>query len=108
MKEIKGDNWTIRIGQNARENDSLFYTAKAEDLWFHLNSGPSAHVYLIIDNCSDKMERKRLVHQSANMVRLHSKCAMNAKVVYLERRHLEKPKDSSAGQIYMKKSGTII
>jgi len=99
---------TINIGQNAKENDALFSSSKSEDMWFHLDKNPSAHVYLHIDGNVTKSDEKRLWFECCNLVRLHSKCNMEAKVVMLERKYLSKSPDCSSGQVIMKKKGTIV
>jgi predicted ribosome quality control (RQC) complex YloA/Tae2 family protein len=39
-------NFTIRIGQNARENWDLIDNSDSFDLWFHVEDKPSGHVII--------------------------------------------------------------
>ena len=38
--------YTLHYGRNAHENWELFDAAEPDDLWFHIDDLPSAHVYL--------------------------------------------------------------
>lgn len=100
---------TIKVGQNAKENDELFSTADQDDIWFHLDKGASSHVYLsfIPGKMGKSMEKKvlkGLLHECALLVKQHSKCNMKAKVNYIEKRHLSKEKWCKAGEVILKKS----
>ena len=35
-----------KIGKNAKDNDRLFDEAEDDDIWFHLNDYPSAHLWI--------------------------------------------------------------
>lgn len=47
MKKIENSNGvTFYVGQNSKENDELYNALKNKKCyWFHLDQGPSAHVY---------------------------------------------------------------
>lgn len=50
MKIIDNDNYVLKIGNSAQENDVLLTEAQPNDLWFHLEKFSSPHSIL---NCSD-------------------------------------------------------
>lgn len=82
---------TIKVGQNAKENDVLFCSAKQNDIWFHLDKGPSCHVYLsIVYGMPPKHNLVRLISECEDIVRANSKCAPNAKVIHAEKRNIRK------------------
>lgn len=97
----------IYVGKNARENDELFKNRNETDTWFHLNSLPSAHVWLVIPN-SEK-PTKSLIIECAQLVKDNSKCSVSKiSISYLEKRFLFKKKNTSAGTVFLKKSPNII
>ena len=96
---------TISVGHNANENDMLFKNAHCDDIWFHLASGPSAHVYLHVDSGTiSKRNYLTLLHECADFVRKYSKCCYNASVNYLPRRYLYKDAQCKQGEVILKKS----
>ena len=46
MKQETINGTTYYIGRNTKENWDLFSQAEPCDLWFHLDEGPSSHVFL--------------------------------------------------------------
>jgi predicted ribosome quality control (RQC) complex YloA/Tae2 family protein len=38
--------WTIKIGRNEKENDTLIRNSNKNDLWFHLEDNPSPHGFI--------------------------------------------------------------
>jgi len=91
---------TIKIGQNAKENDILFKESKSEDLWFHLKSGPSSHVWLITDN---PLKNKKLVKECAMFVKEYSKCASRVKVIFSLKKYLQKDEEKE-GSVILKRT----
>ena len=58
IPELDND-YTILIGQNAVENDSLVRTSNACDLWFHLDNISSPHI-ILKNNNDDKIPKRYL------------------------------------------------
>lgn len=50
MKIFFIDNGIIKVGRNAKENWQLIDDASNTDWWFHLESFPSPHVILTIED----------------------------------------------------------
>jgi len=46
MKFISVNDIKITIGSNQNDNDVLFDLAEDNDLWFHVNNLPSAHLWV--------------------------------------------------------------
>ena len=43
MKEIQIDDYILKIGKNAKENDELISSSEKTYTWFHLSDYPSCH-----------------------------------------------------------------
>lgn len=94
---------SIKMGQNAAENDQLFKEAKQNDIWFHLEKGSSCHIYLSIENKHiDKQNFNRLVTECENMVRENSKCHPSARVIHVEKKYVKKDY-TTPGAVFVKK-----
>lgn len=59
------DEYKISIGRNAKENQKLLESARAEDLWFHIRDVPSAHLVI---HCGKKMPPNAILHKSAEIL----------------------------------------
>ena len=71
-------NNTIRIGENATDNDQIIKEAHENDVWFHLSSLPSCHVII---SCSKKYPlTKQMVNYCASLVKEHGKYKNISKV----------------------------
>ena len=46
MKSLTISNIDIKIGSNVSENDALFDLAEENDIWFHVDGMPSAHMWV--------------------------------------------------------------
>lgn len=81
MKEFQYSEYTIRLGQFDSENTSLVSKSTNNDIWFHLQSGPSPH--LILSNNEDiKRIKKEVIIYCAELVKSHSKMK-NMKNIYV-------------------------
>lgn len=81
----------IVIGKNAIDNERIVKESSPCDLWFHLNSFPSAHV--VIRNCSPSEE---IIQKAAEICKSNSKFknVKNIKVVYTQIQNIEICEDS--------------
>lgn len=112
---VKRDDFTdeliaeIWVGQSDKENDNLFLLADQNDLWFHLDKMPSAHVWLhFLQSRTDKVVLKSLINKCALLVKEHSKCPRGrTKVCYLNKKSLRKDY-SKVGSVILKKGPQII
>lgn len=111
MKEViyKDDDGnvivTIKIGGNAKENDKLFKEASQDDLWFHLQSLPSTHVWLSTDQ---PMKNKKLIKECAHLVKDNSKCASRVTVIYTLKKNLKKDHEKPGSVILQKSPDSLV
>ncbi|ARF09521.1 protein of unknown function DUF814 [Indivirus ILV1] len=64
-------NNKIKIGENAKDNDSLVKSSKETDIWFHISSLSSCHV--IIESSIEYPITKQMIFYCANLVKNHTK-----------------------------------
>ena len=64
-------NNTIKIGQNARDNDLIVSEAEQTDVWFHLADYPSCH--LIISVNEDHPIDKQMIIYCSQLVKSRTK-----------------------------------
>jgi len=87
MKSLQICGIDIKIGSNVNDNDKLFDMAKDEDIWFHVEGMPSAHMW-IENNELDKGQ----LYQVALQLKKNSKYkkSNNIPIVYTQKSNLEK------------------
>jgi predicted ribosome quality control (RQC) complex YloA/Tae2 family protein len=64
--------WTIKIGRNEKENDTLIRNSNKNDLWFHLEDNPSPHGFISSNNGS--VPDHSLIYKTALLVKKYSNC----------------------------------
>jgi len=62
MEEI--DDYTVIIGENAKENDELVKESAPNDIWLHLENMSSAHIVI---KTEDKEPPKRVINMAASL-----------------------------------------
>ncbi len=97
MKEWVYDDITIKMGQNARENDRLVKESLQTSIWLHLDNFPSAHVVIQNDNPS-----KAVIKYAAQQLKDYSKYNFNVKVNYISIRYVKRT--DKAGLVQLTKS----
>ena len=96
--KIENVEYTIEIGQNAKENWDLVDNADLNDLWFHLDNYPSAHIILgnnsSLFNLSDY--HNQIISIASNHCKSYSKYGKKlhkVKIVYTQIKNLKKGKE---------------
>jgi predicted ribosome quality control (RQC) complex YloA/Tae2 family protein len=90
-------NYTIKIGQNAKENWELIDNSEPFDLWFHLDNYPSSHV-IISQNLNSDPEifyPNQIIALAADYCKTHSKkkSTTKVKIVYTQVQNITKGKE---------------
>jgi predicted ribosome quality control (RQC) complex YloA/Tae2 family protein len=90
--------YTIEVGQNAKENWDLIDNSEPNDLWFHLDEYPSAHVILSQNSSLFEISdyHNQIITIASNYCKTNSKQAKNlynVKIVYTQVKNLKKAKE---------------
>lgn len=99
----------ILVGRSSKQNVELtFRTAKPDDLWFHAQRVPGAHVVLARDDRNDPPHDDILM--AAALAAHHSKARNIAAVPvdYTRRKHVRKQKDAPPGLVWYTDFSTIL
>lgn len=103
-------NYSIKIGQNAKENWNLIDDSDPFDLWFHLDDYPSSHVIISQDLNSDPdiFYPNQIISLAADYCKTHSKQKnlSKIKVVYTQIQNLTKGKE--IGSVFVSEKKYII
>ena len=103
---VSSTGLSIKVGQNAQENQKLCREARQKDLWFHLEKCPSPHAILEIGN-SKASELSSSIRDCALLVKHFSKkkTAPQASVIYIEAKLVSKSGvEDKTGAVSLKKS----
>lgn len=94
--------YTIKVGSNAKENWDLIDNSYPEDLWFHLDEYPSAHVVITqqtsqqVSNSDEIYYPNQIISIGSTYCKSYSKHGKNlhkAKIVYTQIKNLKKGKE---------------
>lgn len=98
----------IFVGRNPAENaDLTFRVARPNDLWFHAQGTPGAHVILARDDRTPPSDED--VETAAALAAYYSKARAGTKVAvdYTLRKHVRKQQDAPAGLVWYTHPKTI-
>ncbi len=101
------DGLTLVVGRNSRQNDQVtFRLAKSDDLWFHAQGVPGAHV---IVRRSGQEVPSATIGRAAELAAYFSPLRDEADVivVYTERRHVRRVPGAAPGLVTYRHEGTI-
>lgn len=84
--------YTIRIGENAKDNWDIIDMSKQNDIWFHVSNHPSCHVILDTTPNKGKQPHKSVLNYCAALCKEGSKVkdAKNIKIIYTEIKNIKK------------------
>jgi predicted ribosome quality control (RQC) complex YloA/Tae2 family protein len=101
------DRLTVVVGRNSRQNDQItFRLARGDDLWFHAQGVPGAHV--IVRRGGQEVPNttiRRAAELAAHFSPLRDEA--DAIVVYTERRHVRRVPGAAPGLVTYQHEGTI-
>lgn len=109
--DIGDVEYTIKIGSNAKENWDLIDNSYPEDLWFHLDEYPSAHVVISqkTNNLDNIFYPNQIISLGSSYCKSYSKYGKNlykAKIVYTQIKNLKKGK--KVGEVIISKPNYFI
>ena len=99
----------IVVGRSPAENaDVTFRLARPDDLWFHAQGMPGAHVVLARDDREAPPADEIVI--AASLAAFHSKARANAKVPidYTQRKYVRKQQDAPPGLVWYTHPKTIL
>ena len=99
----------ILIGRSPTENaDLTFHVARPNDLWFHAQRVPGAHVILQRDDRDAPTEDD--IARAAALAAHHSKAQASGSVAvdYTQRKHVRKQKDAPPGLVWYTNFKTVV
>jgi predicted ribosome quality control (RQC) complex YloA/Tae2 family protein len=91
--EINSNTYNIMIGENKQDNWDIIDSSQPYWIWFHVESGPSSHVILQIDeNTSIKDIPRQVIKRCACLCKTHSssKSLKNIYIQYINIKDIEK------------------
>ncbi len=94
---ISSDGFSIYVGKNNYQNDSLtFEFANGDDWWFHAKGIPGSHV--IVRSMGQKLP-DRTFEEAASLAAFYSKSrdAEKVEIDYVEKKHVKKPGGGKPG-----------
>lgn len=106
ITEINGDNYTIWVGKNNKQNDYIVSKlSRDEDLWFHTRDCAGSHVLLRTENKSDE-----LILKCAKLAKENSSGSISSKigVIYTKAKYLKKPPKANLGYVTYSNEKEII
>ncbi len=103
------DGWTVLVGRNNNENDSLTKSSAADDVFLHAQGCPGSHVILKREGRPDMPSRETL-RQAAALAAYWSKARNSKKVpvVYTEVRHVRKPRSAPPGLVTLRNEKALM
>ena len=87
MKNLQVSGIDVKIGSNVKENDILFDQFSDNDIWFHVDGMPSAHMWI-----KDTSLSKGQLYQIALQLKKNSKYKKmnNIPIIYTTKANLKK------------------
>ena len=82
--------YTIYEGKNAQGNNSLLDECNENDIWFHVNNSPSAHIVL---STTIIKPPKQVIKRCCCICKASTKTSNKVEIVYTTRSNLEKVND---------------
>ena len=99
----------ILVGRSPLENaDLTFRVARPDDLWFHAQNIPGAHVILQRDDRAAPPDED--LQRAASLAAFYSKARENAKVAidYTQRKHVRAQRNAPPGLVWYTQPQTIV
>lgn len=110
IEPINYKGYDIYIGKNNKQNDYLISKiAKDDDLWFHGQNFPSAHIILKVPN-NKKEPDKDILEFCAKLTKENSKARNGGKapIIMTRRKYLKKPPNTYLGYVTYKNEIEIV
>jgi predicted ribosome quality control (RQC) complex YloA/Tae2 family protein len=99
--------YTVEVGKNALQNDSLLQKAHPEDLWLHVKGSPGSHV--IIRRREKRQIPQAVIKEAALLAARFSKLKgeTRVEVSYTSVKYVRKPRGSLPGLVILAQEDTL-
>lgn len=106
---ITNNVYTIRVGENAKDNWDILRDADNLDIWFHVDKFSSSHVILKTNSIPLKKIHKSVINYCANLCKEGSKYKNLKKlsIIYTEIRNVTINKGGSMGSVFSRRTQQI-
>jgi len=107
LKFVSGDGFTVLVGKNNRQNDTLtFKIAGEQDIWMHTCKIPGSHVIIRTEGREAPLSTLR---QAAALAAYFSRAkgSSNVPVDYTLRKNVKKPNGARPGFVIYEKQKTL-
>ena len=109
VEEIEINGFRVFIGKNNKQNDYIYSKISSpEDIWFHAQNSPGAHILVKIDDKKELDDDTLL--KVAQIAKRYSKqsSSLKAPVIYTKRKFLKRPPNTHAGYVTYKNEQEIV
>ncbi|HEY3248377.1 MAG TPA: NFACT family protein [bacterium] len=103
-----GSGHEVLVGRTNAENDLLTFTlARPDDLWFHAQGVPGAHIIL---RTQGRRIGEEVIREAAQIAAYFSRArsASVAPVAYTQRRYVKKPRGARPGLVTIRNEKTVM
>lgn len=111
LRYRSSDGYTILCGRNNLQNDQLtFKTAKAGDLWFHIQKQPGSHVILQTEGKTLEELPDATIEEAAMLAAVNSSGRESTRVPidYTPVKHIKKPNGAKPGMVIYETYYTLL
>ncbi len=109
VEEIEINGFRVFIGKNNKQNDYIYSKISSpEDIWFHAQNSPGAHILVKIDDKKELDDDTLL--RVAQIAKKYSKqsSSLKAPIIYTKRKFLKRPPNTHAGYVTYKNEQEIV
>ncbi len=109
VEEIEINGFRVFIGKNNKQNDYIYSKISSpEDIWFHAQNSPGAHILVKIDDKKELDDDTLL--KVAQIAKKYSKqsSSLKAPVIYTKRKFLKRPPNTHAGYVTYKNEQEVV
>jgi predicted ribosome quality control (RQC) complex YloA/Tae2 family protein len=100
LRYVSPEGFTVAVGRNGRQNDSLVKAARPDDLWFHVQKQPGSHVVVDLSSAGGKAGTPTL-EMAASLAAWHSAARESSKAAVdcCPVRRVKKPNGAAPGMV---------
>lgn len=104
------ENFSVFVGRNNKQNDYLYSKiSSSDDLWFHVNNTPGAHVIVKTSHAGKDLS-DNVILKAAKLAKQYSTAKNSTKVpvIYTRRKYIKRPNNTKSGFVVYKNETEIV